>query len=57
MPGVTTVLSLFPGERVVIVVLTNAPNAAVVRLAQELAALVMPQYGWRLRQARRSGRE
>ena len=53
----TTVLSLFPGERVVIVVLTNAPNAAVVRLAQELAALVMPQYGWRLRQARRSGRE
>ena len=37
--------------------LTNARNAAVVRLAQELAGLVMPQYGWRLRQAYRSGRE
>jgi CubicO group peptidase (beta-lactamase class C family) len=57
MPGVTTVLSLFPSERVVVVVLTNARNAAVVRLAQELAALVMPQYAWRLRQAHRSGRE
>jgi CubicO group peptidase (beta-lactamase class C family) len=57
MPGVTTVLSLFPTERLVVVVLTNTRNAAVVRLAQELAALADPQYGWRLRQARRSDRE
>jgi CubicO group peptidase (beta-lactamase class C family) len=57
MPGVTTVLSLFPSERVVVVVLTNTRNAAVVRLAQELTGLVMPQYGWRLRQVHRSGRE
>ena len=53
----TTVLSLFPSERVVVVVLTSAGNPAVVPFAQELAALVMPQYGWRLRQAHRSGRE
>jgi hypothetical protein len=35
----------------------QAGNPAVVPFAQELAALVMPQYGWRLRQAHRSGRE
>jgi hypothetical protein len=55
MPGVTTVLSLFPTERVVIVVLTNKRSDVVVRLGQRLAATVMPQYGWRLREARRSG--
>lgn len=37
--GVTSVLSLFPNERLVIVVLTNTRNAAIVRLARELAAL------------------
>ena len=57
MPGVTAVLSLFPSERVVVVVLTNARNAAVAGLAHELAGLVMPEYGWRLRHAHRSGRE
>jgi CubicO group peptidase (beta-lactamase class C family) len=57
MPGVTTVLSLFPSERVVIVVLTNTRNDSIVQLARELAAFVMPQYGWRLRQARHSDRE
>ena len=51
MPGVTTVLSLFPSERVVVVVLTNARNAAVVRLSHELASLIMPEYGRRLRKA------
>jgi CubicO group peptidase (beta-lactamase class C family) len=53
MPGVTTVLSLFPTQRVVIVVLANRQSEAVVRLAEELAAAVMPQYGWQLRLAGR----
>ena len=51
----TTALSLFPSERVVVVVMTNARNDAVVRLAQELAGIVMPEYGWRLRRAHRPG--
>jgi CubicO group peptidase (beta-lactamase class C family) len=53
MPGVTTVLSLFPMQRVVVVVLTNRRSEAVVQLADKLAAAVMPHYGWQLRQARR----
>jgi hypothetical protein len=47
---------LFPSKRVVVVVLTNTRNAAVVQLARELAAVMRP-YAWRLRQARRSDRE
>ena len=50
MPGVTTVLSLYPTQRVVIVVLANNRNDAVVGLAQKIAATLMPHYGWRLRQ-------
>lgn len=53
MPGVTTVLSLYPAQRVVIVVLTNKQHDAVVPLAQKIAATVMPHYGWRLRQMSR----
>lgn len=53
MPGVSTVLSLFPTERVVIVVLINRQSDAVaVQLAQEVAAAVMPQYAWWQRQER-----
>jgi CubicO group peptidase (beta-lactamase class C family) len=53
MPGVTTVLSLFPAERVVIVVLANQRNEIVVPLARRVAGIVMPSYAWRLRQARK----
>ena len=53
MPGVTTVLSLFPRQRVVIVVLANRRSEAVVRLANKVAAAVTPQYGWQLRHASR----
>jgi CubicO group peptidase (beta-lactamase class C family) len=46
MPGVTTVLSLFPMQRVVVVVLANGRSEAVVQLADKVAAAVMPLYGW-----------
>jgi CubicO group peptidase (beta-lactamase class C family) len=49
MPGVTTVLSLFPAERVVIVVLANRRSDLVVPLARRVAAAVIPAYAWRLR--------
>ena len=51
MPGVTTVLNLYPAERLVIVILTNKRNDAIVRLGQQIAAILMPHYGWRLRHA------
>lgn len=53
MPGVTTVLTLFPSERTVIVVLANRRSNAVLRLADRLAAAAIPRYAWELR---RSGR-
>ena len=52
MPGVTTVLSLYPAERLVIVVLTNKRNDKVVRLANEIAARVLPHYAWRFQGVR-----
>jgi CubicO group peptidase (beta-lactamase class C family) len=53
MPGVSTVLNLYPGPNVVIVVLTNRSNGAVGRIAQELAGVVLPGYAnaWRERRA------
>ncbi len=53
MPGVTTVLSLFPAQRVVVVVLANKRSENVVRLADRVAAAIMPHYGWELRRAGR----
>lgn len=53
MPGVTTVLSLFPSQRVVVVVLANRRSETVIRLADRIAAVVMPHYGWELRRAGR----
>jgi CubicO group peptidase (beta-lactamase class C family) len=50
MPGVTTVLSLFPAERVVVVVLANRRSDLVVPLARRVAGAVIPAYAWRLRQ-------
>jgi CubicO group peptidase (beta-lactamase class C family) len=55
MPGVTTVLSLFPSERVVIVVLANKRSDAVVRLADRIAQIVMPRYAWEVRRGRPNG--
>jgi CubicO group peptidase (beta-lactamase class C family) len=52
MPGVTTVLSLFPAERVVVVVLANRRSDVVVPLARRVAGAVIPAYAWRLRHAR-----
>lgn len=50
MPGVATVLNLYPEEGVAVVVLTNTSNRVVGRIAQEIAAAVLPGYGERLRQ-------
>lgn len=44
MPGVSTVLNLYPEENVVIVVLTNRSNGWTGRIAAELAAAVLPDY-------------
>jgi CubicO group peptidase (beta-lactamase class C family) len=52
MPGVTTVLSLFPAQRVVVVVLANTRDDRVVPLARRVAAVVMPAYAWHLRRGR-----
>jgi hypothetical protein len=49
MPGVTTVLSLFPAERVVVVVLANRRSDLVVPLARRVAGAVIPAYALRLR--------
>jgi CubicO group peptidase (beta-lactamase class C family) len=50
MPGVTTMLSLFPAERVVVVVVANRHSDLVVPLARRVAGAVIPAYAWRLRQ-------
>jgi CubicO group peptidase (beta-lactamase class C family) len=44
MPGVTTVLNLYPSERVVIVVLSNANGAPVGRVANAIAGVMLPNY-------------
>lgn len=51
MPGVSTMLNLYPSERLAVVVLINAlDREARVRIAQELAAAVLPRYAERLRE-------
>ena len=45
MPGVTTVLSLFPRQRVVVVVLANKRSEGVVHLADKVVAAMIPRYG------------
>ena len=44
MPGVATVLNLYPSERVAIVVLANT-SAPVGRVANAIASIVLPSYG------------
>lgn len=51
MPGVSTMLNLYPSERLVVVVLINTlDREARVRIAQELAAAVLPKYAAALRE-------
>jgi CubicO group peptidase (beta-lactamase class C family) len=52
MPGVTTVLSLFPAQRVVVVVLANMRDDRVVPIARRVAAVVVPSYAWQVRRGR-----
>jgi CubicO group peptidase (beta-lactamase class C family) len=51
MPGVTSVLTLFPAERVVVAVLANKRSDLIVPLAHRVAAAVIPGYAWQLRDA------
>lgn len=44
MPGVATVLNLYPSENVAVVVLTNKSDGAPFRIAEEIAAAVLPRY-------------
>ena len=53
MPGVSTVLQLYPEDSVVVVVLTNQSNAFVGRIAAELAAAAMPDFAARRAEAQR----
>lgn len=50
MPGVSTVLHMYPDDNVVVVVLTNRSNGWTGRIAAELAAAVLPDYRVRLRE-------
>jgi len=56
MPGVRTVLNLFPTENLAVVVLTNSETNGLGRVAGEIAAAMLPRYavGWRERMARRN---
>ena len=52
MPGVSTMLAMYPEANVVVVVLLNKALPQVMsRIAQELAAAVLPGYDVRLREA------
>ena len=44
MPGVATSLRMYPSENVAIVVLANKSDAAPFRIAEEIAAAVLPRY-------------
>lgn len=52
MPGVSTLLQLYPETGVVIVVLTNQSNGRIGRIAEDLAAVVMPDFAKALAAAR-----
>jgi len=44
MPGVATVLNLYPSENLAVVVLTNKSDGAPFRIAEEIAAALLPRY-------------
>jgi CubicO group peptidase (beta-lactamase class C family) len=50
MPGVSTVLNLYPTEDLAIVVLTNDENEADDKIAEKIAAAVLPRYAAALRE-------
>jgi CubicO group peptidase (beta-lactamase class C family) len=52
MPGVSTVLHMYPDDGVVVVVLTNQSNGLTGRIAQDLAAAAMPDFARELTAAR-----
>jgi CubicO group peptidase (beta-lactamase class C family) len=57
MPGVSTMLSLYPDEELVVVVLLNTLDREMrVRIGQEIAAAVVPQYARALRRTQ-AGRQ
>ena len=55
MPGVSTVLHLYPDHNVVVVVLTNQSNGVVGRIADDLAAAALPIFADSLAKARARG--
>lgn len=44
MPGVATTLTLYPSENLAIVVLTNKSDGIPFRVAEEIAAVLLPRY-------------
>ncbi|HEV8355504.1 MAG TPA: serine hydrolase domain-containing protein [Gemmatimonadales bacterium] len=52
MPGVQTALNLYPSENLAIVVLTNSSSSRPDRIAEDIAAIVLPRYGDSLRAER-----
>lgn len=57
MPGVNTVLNLYPSENLVVVALANQSGATPFRVADEIAATVLPRYAAEraARRARQAG--
>lgn len=49
-PGVATVLNIYPADRLAVVVLTNAGGGNIERIAQDIAATVLPRYAETRRQ-------
>lgn len=52
MPGVSTLLNLYPEEDLAVVVLTNRSGGVVGRVAHEIVSAVLPQYGATARERR-----
>ena len=52
MPGVSTLLNLYPEEDLAVVVLTNRSAGVVGRIAHEIVSAVLPQYGATARERR-----
>ncbi len=52
MPGVRTVLNLYPSEDLVVVALTNSAIDSVDDIAEQIAAALLPQYADALRQTK-----
>ena len=44
MPGVSTLLFLYPEQNVAIVVMTNRSEGGIVRIDEEIAVVVLPKY-------------